>query len=295
VGETQAPGDTGIVLGYRTATEIQATIGDSVSVWVELPSSIPRDSLMGERENLTIEMVLTVEGILPESAGASRFSLQSSQQLPYNAFLSLATFQQRLNLEERAASRRNPVAKPGRVNTLLIGHPVSATDQTTGTAVETLIQQDAARAQELQLALEKSLSADDFGLRLRAIGERGYLSVESDSMILEDAVSDAVLAAAENLGMQAYPTLVYLANELHATARGNTNERYSMYSIIAGLNFAQPAPLGPIVLSDGRPIPALSETEIVISSWLAEDLQVSEGDTTANFQRPNAPSRSGAF
>lgn len=279
VGETQAPGDTGIVLGYRTATEIQATIGDRVSVWVELPSSIPRDSLMGERENLTIEMVLTVEGILSESDGASRFSLQPSQQLPYNAFLSLSTFQQRLNLEERAASRRNPVAKPARVNTLLIGHPTSATDQTTGTAVETLIQQDATEALELRRALENSLSADDFGLRLRAISERGYLSVESDSMILEDAVSDAVLAAAENLGVQAYPTLVYLANELHATARGNTNERYSMYSIIAGLNFAQPAPLGPIVLSDGRSIPALSDTEIVISSWLAEDLQVSEGDT----------------
>ncbi len=110
--QVAAPQESGIVLGFRTATELDAAVGDSVSVWVELPSSIPRDSLLGERENISLEMVLTVEGVLPESAGASRFSLQPAQQLPYNAFVSLAVFQQRLNLEARDASRRNPVARP---------------------------------------------------------------------------------------------------------------------------------------------------------------------------------------
>ena len=109
------------MLGFRTATELNASVGDTVSVWVELPSSIPRDSLLGERENISLEMVLTVEGVLPESAGASRFSLQPAQQLPYNAFVSLSTFQQRLNLESREASRRNPIARPARVNTILVG------------------------------------------------------------------------------------------------------------------------------------------------------------------------------
>ncbi|HQX49846.1 MAG TPA: ABC transporter permease, partial [Planctomycetaceae bacterium] len=120
-GEVAAPAESGIVLGFRTATELNAAIGDSVSVWVELPSSIPRDSLLGEREDISLEMVLTVEGVLPETVGASRFSLQPAQQLPYNAFVSLATFQQRLNLEERLPSRRNPNARPARVNTILVG------------------------------------------------------------------------------------------------------------------------------------------------------------------------------
>ncbi|HAV31443.1 MAG TPA: hypothetical protein DCX79_05500, partial [Planctomycetaceae bacterium] len=124
-GSVPAPPADGIVLGWRTAQELQATVGDSVSAWVELPSSIPRDSLMGERENLTVEIVLPVTGILPETAGASRFSLRPSQQLPHNAFLSLATFQQRLNLQELQATRRNPVARPGRINTLLFGGAAS--------------------------------------------------------------------------------------------------------------------------------------------------------------------------
>ena len=279
VGELSPPGDSGIVLGYRTAQELGAQPGDRVSVWVELPSSIPRDSLMGDRENLTIEIELTVEGVLPETAGASRFSLQPSQQLPLNAFLSLSVFQQRLNLEERQATRRNPTAKPARVNTLLIGRRSVDAAMSESTPVSDLMRQDAEDVTVLRRALEKSLTPEDIGLRIRPIENRGYLSVESDSMILEDAVSESVLQAAEAIGMRAFPTLVYLANELYATARSGTDERYSMYSILAGLDFSQPPPLGPMELSDGRPVPALTESEIVISPWLAEDLQVREGDT----------------
>jgi putative ABC transport system permease protein len=129
VNDVPAPGESGIVLGFRTATELNAATGDSVSVWVELPSSIPRDSLMGEREDLNLELVLTVEGILPETAGASRFSLQPAQQLPYNAFVSLATFQQRLNLDAREASQRNPISRPARVNTILVGSDQRPSDR----------------------------------------------------------------------------------------------------------------------------------------------------------------------
>ena len=51
-----------------------------------------------------------------------------------------------------------------------------------------------------------------------------------------------------------------------------------MYSIVAGLNFDAPAPLGPIRVSDGTPVAPLSDTEIILSAWLAEDLQVTVGD-----------------
>ena len=35
--EVKAPSDAGIVLGYKTATEMDPIVGDSVSVWVDLP------------------------------------------------------------------------------------------------------------------------------------------------------------------------------------------------------------------------------------------------------------------
>ncbi len=281
VGGVPVPKESGIVLGFRTATELNAAVGDSVSVWVELPSSIPRDSLMGERENLNLELVLTVEGILPETAGASRFSLQPAQQLPYNAFVSLATFQQRLNLDARETSRRNPVARPARVNTILVGSDQRPSDNTvhSNAALATLMKSDIDEAATLQTQLQKSLTPADLGLRFRPIESGGFLSVESDSMILEDAVSDAVLKAAEQMGMDAAPTLVYLVNEINAADRTDDKSRYSMYSIVAGLDFNQASPLGPFRLNDDQPVPDLGDNDIILSAWLAEDLQVKIGDT----------------
>ena len=90
-------------------------------------------------EDTTIDIVLTVEAVLQESAGASRFSLLPAQQLPYNAFVSLATFQQRLNLEERVASRRNPVSRPARVNTILIGGDQRPNPSTVKPAVRAIL------------------------------------------------------------------------------------------------------------------------------------------------------------
>ena len=281
VDDVPAPQDSGIVLGFRTATELDTAVGDSVSVWVELPSSIPRDSLMGERENLNLEIVLTVEGILPETAGASRFSLQPAQQLPYTAFVSLATFQQRLNLEAREASRRNPIARPARVNTILVGSDQrpSQSDLKSKSALANLMKADVDDSASLQTQLQKSLVPADLGLRLRPIASGGFLSVESDSMILEDAVSDAILKAAGQMGMDAAPTLVYLINEINAADRTDQESRYSMYSIAAGLDFQQASPLGPFRLNDDQPVPDLDDDAMILSAWLAEDLQVKVGDT----------------
>ena len=119
-GEIAAPTERQINLGYRTARELGVEVGEEVSVWLELPSTIPRDSLLGEREDVTVEVVLTVGAILSEDLGASRFDLQPGQQLPFNAFVDLRTLQERLDLEAIEISRRNPIARPARINTILV-------------------------------------------------------------------------------------------------------------------------------------------------------------------------------
>ena len=94
-GDVAAPKESGIVLGFRTATELNAVVGDSVSVWVELPSSIPRDSLLGERENTSLEMVLTVEGAAGVSRCVAIFAAASAatsvQRLRFVVHVSAAT------------------------------------------------------------------------------------------------------------------------------------------------------------------------------------------------------------
>ena len=68
------PNENGLVLNSRLADQLRARVGDAVTLWVELPATIPRDSLLGGKdEQTTQEMKLSVEAILDVSAfiGAS--------------------------------------------------------------------------------------------------------------------------------------------------------------------------------------------------------------------------------
>lgn len=275
-GGLKVPEDRQIVLGYRTAQELRVEEGNQVSVWVEVPSSIPRDSLLGERDEVNVELVLTVSAVIPEQVGASRFDLNPGQQLPFNAFLPLATLQERLGLEAVEVSRRSPVAKPAMINTILAGMLTSdAADEEARKAGSQFAQQDSERLNEL---LRRRLTLRDLGLTLRPIPDRGYVSAESERMILDDALVAAVTEAADDLGLTTAPTLVYLSNEIYAADRSDPDQRYSMYSIVAGLPFDSAPPLGPFQLDDGNPVPSLSADDIVLSAWLAEDLQVTVND-----------------
>ncbi|MCA9065574.1 MAG: ABC transporter permease, partial [Planctomycetaceae bacterium] len=274
-GHIATPSADGVVLGYRTAQELNAETGQQVSLWVELPSSIPRDSLLGERDETVQEIVLTVEAILPEEAGASRFSLNPAQQLPNNAFLSLQTLQERLNLHEVVPSKRNPIARSARINTILVG------DRQTEEKPHTHVPDPQANSSSLTSTLAESLKAElqleDPGVHLRIIADRGYVSAESDSMILEPPLVEAIIAGATGIGMETAPTQVYLANEIRAAGSTDDEQRFSMYSIVAAVDPESAPPLGPFLLNDGTPMPALKDDEIVLSAWLAKDLQLQAG------------------
>ena len=267
--DVAVPVDREVVLGYRTASEIGAKPGDEVSVWVEVPSSIPRDSLLGERDEVNIEIVLTVSAVLQEDVGASRFDLNPGQQLPYNAFLPLETLQQRLDLDEIIPDRRNPVARAAKVNAILVAH-----NGDTSNIEKELV----TTAESLNAALKSTLTIGDMGVRLRTITERGYISGETEQMILNDSLAEGITEAAASLGLITAPTIVYLSNEISATDRGDDSERYSMYSIIGALPFDSPAPLGPLQLASGAANDSLGDDEIVLSHWLASDLNVEVGD-----------------
>ncbi|MEZ6128056.1 MAG: FtsX-like permease family protein [Planctomycetaceae bacterium] len=287
-GGVSLPVDREIVLGYRTAKELQVQAGDEVSVWVEVPASIPRDSLLGERSEVTVELVLSVSSVLPETVGASRFDLNPGQQLPYNAFLPLATIQERLGLEQVEVSRRNPVAKPARVNSALVGFPLNAVhvesasaDQRSTLVRDAQIAADrlAVRVGDLNSVLQQALTLQDVELSLRPVTDRGYISVESQRMILDDATASTVIEAADSMGLSSVPTIVYLTNEIRAADAVEGDKRYSMYSIVAGLPFGDANSMRRAKLADGSAVPDLGDDDILLSSWLAKDLNVVAGDT----------------
>lgn len=271
-GEVSAPTGDRVILSRRAADQLNVTPGDALTLWVELPSSVPRDSLLGERDEVLREIALTVEAVLENELGVARLEMNPSQQLPPNAFVALETLQSALDMHRHRRSRRSRVELPARVNSIFV--QAASRDDSTG-------EQAPEAAQELTEILSKAVTLEDLRLSVERADEAGYVSLESEQLILETAVTRAADNAAARLShsgdreVVTSPVLVYLANEL---VNANDADAFSMYSIVAGVELDSPSPFGPFVFVGERPRLPLGDDEIVVNDWLAEDLGVAIGE-----------------
>ena len=106
---------------------------------------------------------------------------------------------------------------------------------------------------------------------------RGYVSVESEQQIVDDALATATKEDAKRLGMPTSPLLAYLANE---TINVKDPKKFSMYSVVAGLDpvTLKSPPFGPFVWASAAPDHPLAADEIVLTDWIAADLGVKSHD-----------------
>ncbi|HVJ68702.1 MAG TPA: ABC transporter permease, partial [Caulifigura sp.] len=81
-GELKAPQSDEVVLSPRAAENLKVKVGDAISLFIELPPTIPRDSLLGDREQTVTEIPLRVAAVASEATSLARFGLNPSQQLP---------------------------------------------------------------------------------------------------------------------------------------------------------------------------------------------------------------------
>lgn len=262
-GSIDAPELGEVILNRRVADQIQVNPGDEISLVVEIPASIPRDSLLGDRDETVTELVLTVSAIAEETDGLARFGLNPSQQIPLNAFVNLDEIQAQIGLQEIKRSRRNPVAKPARVNSIFF----SSKDHT-------LAEIGPSRSEQLTSQLTEQLQLEDVALRIVTNDKHGYLSLESEQMILENSLSETGLNVAQELDATVSPVLVYLLNEIWNT---KDPDKYSMYSIIAGIDPELPHPFGPFEFTGESQ--QLSGDSVYLNDWLATDLNVKTGES----------------
>jgi len=248
-----------VVLNERVASQLGVTTGDSLSLIVEIPSAIPRDALLGERNETMTELSLKVSGVAPDKLGLARLGMNPTQQLPANVYVPLEDLQVAMGLQAVGRSRSNPLARPARINTLFIAAP----DQS-----------DTQGALTLTAKVKQKLALADLGLRLVENQEHGYLSLESEQMYLESTISSTAQQSAEHLGVQTSPVMVYLANEIW---NGAAPEHYSMYSVVAGIDPVETPPFGPFQFV-GEHLP-LTDDSVYLNEWVAQDLKVHPGDS----------------
>jgi putative ABC transport system permease protein len=243
----KAPGDGEIVINEPLADELGVKAGDTLIVRLGKADQVPADSPLGRRggQIATLAELKLIE-IIP-AEGLGRFGLQPSQISPRNAYVSLADVQEALDVA-------------GRINAMLVAAPGMKVD-----------------------ALDDSLTPrlTDYGLNLKHVmltfgeGEKtetifDYYSLSSDRLLIEPAAERIASKALARLGAQ--PVLTYLANTIEKVGSQGSAIPYSTITAM------DPAPGGPLVDADGKPLEKLANDEIVLTSWAAEDQQAKVGD-----------------
>ncbi|MEE2843710.1 MAG: FtsX-like permease family protein, partial [Planctomycetota bacterium] len=271
------PLDDQIVLNQSLADELQVNVGDLVTLRLPANKQVSADSSLGNNEDRIRSIPrLVVSAIIP-ATGFGRFSLSPSQQSSLNAYVNLSGLQKELKQQDK-------------INTILVAsgqidHPPN----------------DAASA-ALQSALKPTL--EDYGLLLNEVALEfnpnhsdpqsemttvlQYHSLSSQRMMLDDPTVAMVEQAGENSSQS---VLTYLANAMmkvpsDATpqpAGGTVTEKRTAqqygnitpYSLITAVDSTEA--LGPLLDANGKPI-VIGDNQVVISDWLADDLQITKGD-----------------
>ncbi len=256
------PGEGEVVLNREVADQLNAKIGDRVTVRLSKPQDIPADSPLGEKTNRIGSLPgLEVIDII-ETRGPGRLSLFPSPAAPRNAYLSLDQLQSALK-------------QSGRVNSLFAA---------TASRFDVPPVESTAAINQL---VHPTLS--DLGLKVKHVrlafsppdtGESSvlydYCSITSERMILEPQV----LAAAERgfSGRRGVPVLTYLANRMEKVGAAGDESRSVPYSMVSAIDLSDTFPLGDAA---GKRIRSLTDHEIVLTSWAAQQLNVGPGDQVA--------------
>jgi putative ABC transport system permease protein len=236
--------DKKLVVAHRVADKLGLKVGDKVKLGVERFSDIPRSSLFAKRslDDSLATLTLSVETILPSDALENDFNLTPNPAAALNVFVPLRTLSD-LVQNGLGESKSFP--------------PKATASLSSGATVA-----------ELNAALKPKLTVADFGLKVRVSErvidrkdrkqreERGYISVESDQLVMDDTTVAAIEKSCRD--MRAEPTIVYLVNSIF------DGKAEIPYSIVAGVNPSAASPLGPFQTDMGV-VPG--NNEIVLLDW----------------------------
>lgn len=141
-----------VCLNQEASEVLQAKIGDSIVVRYFAPSALPSDAPLSKKNKSTVSTRLLVACIL-EGSQFGNFSMESSQQVPYNIFIDIAELAMRLE-------------RPNRANMMLTNYKGN-----------------------LKNLIKPKLSLADYGLRLEKSGK--YLDLTSNQVFMESAIDIA--------------------------------------------------------------------------------------------------------
>jgi ABC-type antimicrobial peptide transport system permease subunit len=249
----QVPQRGEVVINAPLAEELGSKVGDTLVVRFGKADQVPADSPLGRRSGQIASLAeLKLIEIIP-AEGLGRFGLSPSQISPRNAYVSLEDVQESLDMQ-------------GRINAILLGNvPQYRNNRDDVAPLSDFL---TPRLVDYGLALKHVKLTFGEGESAETIFD--YYSLSSDRLLIEPAAERIASKALARLGAQ--PVLTYLANTIEKVG---SQVSAIPYSTITAMD---PMPGGPLVDAAGKPLEKLTDDEIVLTSWAAEDQQAKVGD-----------------
>ncbi len=195
----------GVLINQALADVLQIQPADGLEVRMEKPTSIPSESVLGQRSSddaLVLETA-RLAGIIPNQ-GPGRFTLQPMQSEPLILYVKLESLQRRLAEDQQQL--------PGSANIML----------TTA-------------ASDWQDTLNQQITLDDLGFSLQPNAEKNAAVLSSRRLLVEPKVVETVTKNLSGSNYQATPTLTYLANRIFRLDDGKPSKEFVPYSTIVGV------------------------------------------------------------
>ncbi|MEI6915975.1 MAG: ABC transporter permease, partial [Armatimonadota bacterium] len=138
-----------------------------------------------------------------------------------------------------------------------------------GKANALIVESPSVDDKDLRASLASTCILADYGLKVAPNAQQGYLSLQSDEMLLDEQQLRDGREAATQCGARQALTSVYLADRIRKV---NGSAPGLVYSVVAAVQ-----PLSPFRFAQGGGA-QLGDDGVWLNTWAAEDLQASLGD-----------------
>jgi len=256
---TELNGDSAVI-NQALADDLQITAGDvesgkaKITIRIPKQTQLPADSALGKKTDLIESLVdLSVVKIIPMK-GLGRFGLHPSQSDPLNVFVPIELLQE--SLSRTVLKHKSNMEQ---ANVILLSSKSGSPPSESASI-------------EFRKTIRPSL--DDLGLTLKRVTQSfedqtvfDYWSLSSDKLVLTDEATKSIATAFP----EATSVFTYLANDI----RKSDEPGGVPFSMVAAIDFG--SSFNPVSI-DGATIKPLSDDEIVLNRWAAQDIGAKVGD-----------------
>lgn len=254
-----------IIFNQKLADHLGVGEGDTIILRMQKPSAISRDAPLSTDDDSILSLRLTVASIVDDDH-MGRFDLRIHQVPPMNAYLPLRFLQKQ-------------VEQPGKINMILAGSTPMLEEQ----------------GNELKKLMRDHWTMEDAQLELIPISETPVAEIRTDRIFLDPYLETVLtefpimrrsssININTNINTSSFydnKFLTYLVNSIQSNS--NTTP-YSMVTAVGSQSWMSAGTLSSMNSYPFSNVKQLTDGEIIINQWLADDLQASEGDNiTINY------------